>query len=43
MDLIDVGEDLMIFLNGRNESLGSLDNWIHTIKGISDDSEIYTD
>lgn len=41
--LISAGAKLEIYLNGELESMTFLNNWIHTIKGIADDSEKYPD
>lgn len=37
------GANLDIFLNGELESMQLLNNWIHTIKKISDDCNQYPD
>ena len=37
------GADMEIYINGRLENMVLLNNWIHTIKGISDDSEKFPD
>lgn len=41
--LEEAGANLEIFLNGESESMQLLDNWIHSIKEISDDCDRYPD
>ena len=37
------GADLRIYINGEEERMELLNNWIHTIKSIADDCEKYPD
>lgn len=41
--LKSAGAKLEIYMHGRLESMELLNNWIHTIKGISDDCRRYPD
>lgn len=42
-NLESAGAELEIFMNGKKESMTLLNNWIHTIKEISDDCDKYPD
>ena len=43
MQLEHSGAELEVFIEGRKESMQFLNNWINTIKEISDDCEKYPD